>query len=134
MNEKYNELVKRAFEAKEYAYVPYSKFHVGAAVKCKNGKIYTGCNIECASYGATNCAERTAIFKAVSEGEIDIEAIAVVGDSNEDYTAPCGICRQVIMEFGENIKVILAKTPKDYKIYNIKDLLPYAFSKNDLDT
>lgn len=134
MNEKYNELIKKAFEAKEYAYVPYSKFHVGAAVICKNGKIYTGCNIECASYGATNCAERTAIFKAVSEGEIDIEAIAVVGDSNEDYTAPCGICRQVIMEFGENIKVILAKTPEDYKIYNIKDLLPYAFSKNDLDT
>ncbi len=133
MNEKYEELIKRAFDAKSKAYVPYSNFHVGAALLLRNGKIYTGCNIECATYGATNCAERTAIFKAVSEGEKDIEAIAVIGDSTSNYTAPCGICRQVIMEFGKDIKVILAKSIKEYKIFNIEELLPFAFTKSDLD-
>lgn len=133
MNEKYEKLISKAIEAKKRAYVPYSNFRVGAALLLKNGKIYTGCNIECATYGATNCAERTAVFKAISEGEKDIEAIAVIGDSSSDYTAPCGICRQVIMEFGKDIKVILAKDVNDYKIYSIEELLPFAFTKVDLD-
>ena len=94
----YKELLVKAHEAQEQAYVPYSKFKVGAAVLMKSGKIYTGCNIENASFGATNCAERTAIFKAVSEGEHEIAAIAIVGSHNE-FTYPCGICRQVIAEF-----------------------------------
>lgn len=128
----YKELIEKAFEAQEKAYVPYSKFRVGAAILTKSGKIYTGCNIESASYGATNCAERTAIFKAVSEGEKEIEAIAVVGDA-KDYTYPCGICRQVIVEFGNNVKVIIAKSLEDYKVYDINDLLPYSFTSRDMD-
>ncbi len=128
----YEKLIKSALEAQKYAYVPYSNFHVGAAVKLKNGKIYTGCNIECASYGGTNCAERTAIFKAISEGERDIEAIAVVGESTKDYTYPCGICRQVIMEFGSNINVVIAKDINDYKVYKITELLPNGFTNEDM--
>ncbi|MDK2919917.1 MAG: cytidine deaminase [Candidatus Petromonas sp.] len=129
---KYKELIKRALEARKNAYVPYSKFSVGAAALMRNGKVYTGCNIECASFGGTNCAERTAIFKAISEGDKDIEAIAVVGDT-EDYTFPCGICRQVIMEFGRDIKIIVAKDEDNYQVYTISDLLPSAFTADDLD-
>ncbi len=127
----YKELIKKARIAQEKAYVPYSNFPVGAALITKSGKIYTGCNIECASYGATNCAERTAIFKAVSEGEKDIEAIAVVG-ARDDYTFPCGICRQVIVEYGKQIKLIIAKSEDDYKLFTIEDLLPHSFSPEDL--
>ncbi len=127
----YKLLIEKAIQAKENAYVPYSNFRVGAAVKLKNGKIYTGCNIECASYGGTNCAERTAIFKAISEGNKDIDAIAVVGDSN-DYTFPCGICRQVILEFGTDIDIIVAKNEMDYKVYKITELLPCSFNSTDL--
>ncbi len=123
----YEELIKKAIEAKQNAYSPYSKFPVGAALLTKEGKVYTGCNIECASYAGTNCAERTALFKAVSEGERDIEAIAVIGDL-DTYIYPCGICRQVIMEFGSKIKIIVARSEYDFKVHTIDDLLPDAFS------
>ncbi len=130
MNEK--ELLQKAIEAKENAYVPYSKFPVGAALLTKSGKVFTGCNIECASFGGTNCAERTALYKAISEGYKDIEAIAVVSD-NEDYTFPCGICRQVILEFGRDIKIILGNKDGEIQIYTIEDLLPKSFSGADLE-
>lgn len=128
----YKELIRQAKEAQKKAYVPYSNFPVGAALITRSGKTYTGCNIECASYGGTNCAERTAIFKAVSEGDKDIIAIAVVGAVNE-YTFPCGICRQVIVEYGKNIKIIIAKTEEDYKVFSIEELLPHSFSPEDLE-
>ena len=127
----YKELIKKAKEAQQKAYVPYSEFPVGAALLTKSGEIYTGCNIECASYGGTNCAERTAIFKAVSEGDKDIEAIAVVG-ATDQYTFPCGICRQVIVEYGKDIKLIIAKTEEEYRIFTIEELLPNSFSPEDL--
>jgi cytidine deaminase len=130
LNEK--ELLKKAVEAKEKAYVPYSKFPVGAALLTKTGKVFTGCNIECASFGGTNCAERTALFKAISEGEKEIEAIAVVSD-NEDYTFPCGICRQVILEFGRDIKIILGNKEGVIQTFTIEDLLTKSFSSIDLD-
>jgi cytidine deaminase len=100
-------LIDQAIEARKHAYTPYSNFQVGAAVLTKNNHVFLGCNIENASYGLTNCAERTAIFKAISEGEKDIEAIVVVGDTDGPI-APCGACRQVMAEFcDENTKVIL---------------------------
>jgi len=123
----YEELVQKAALAKEKAYVPYSKFRVGAALLTEDGRVFTGCNIENASYGLTNCGERTAVFKAVSEGYKKIKAIAVSTDT-EDITSPCGACRQVLMEFGEDIEVIMANVHGKYKIYKIKDLLPLAFS------
>lgn len=126
------ELIKMALEAREKAYVPYSKFKVGAAILTGNNKIYTGCNIENASYGATNCAERTAIFKAVSEGEIEIKAIAVVG-SPDELTAPCGICRQVISEFAiKDTKIIIGKNENEYVVKTLEEILPAAFTKKDL--
>ncbi|MBM7560707.1 cytidine deaminase [Fusibacter tunisiensis] len=126
----YKELVEKAYEAMEFAYTPYSNFNVGAALLTKSGKVYTGCNIEIASYGATNCAERTAIFKAVSDGEKEFKAIAVVSSSH-DYTFPCGICRQVIVEFGKDIDIIIAKD-YDYEVYSIDDLLPKSFTQIDM--
>lgn len=126
----YQELVNKAYEAMEFAYTPYSKFNVGAALLTKSGKVYTGCNIEFASYGATNCAERTAIFKAISEGEKDFKAIAVVS-SSKDYTYPCGICRQVIVEFGKDIDIIVAKG-EAFEVYTIDDLLPKSFTNIDI--
>lgn len=129
---KYQELITKAIEAKKFAYVPYSHFRVGAAVLTRNGKIYTGCNIENVSYGATNCAERTAVFKAVAEGELELEAIVVNGDNN-DYLAPCGVCRQVLAEFGDDsLKVILANTIEDYKELTLGQLLPRAFRTENL--
>lgn len=123
-------LIEKALEAKKNAYVPYSNFHVGAAVLMDDGSIYTGCNIENASYTPTICAERTAIFKAVSEGKMQIDKIAIVGDANPTY--PCGVCRQVIREFGRDSKIIIANSVDDYKIYDLKDLLPYSFGPEDL--
>lgn len=126
------ELIIEAINAREKAYVPYSKFQVGAAILTKEDKLYTGCNIENASYGATNCAERTAIFKAVSEGGKYIKKIAIVGDL-KSITAPCGICRQVIAEFSdEDTLVILAKNKDEYVVKKVKDILPFAFTKEDL--
>lgn len=130
MNEK--ELLQKAEAAKKMAYVPYSRFPVGAALLTKSGRVFTGCNIECASYSGTNCAERTALFKAISEGEREIEAIAVVSD-NESYTFPCGICRQVILEFGRDIKIILGNKNGEIKVFTIEELLPNCFSGADLE-
>ena len=134
---KYDDLVNTAIEMTKRAYVPYSHFHVGAALLDKNGKVWTGCNIENATFGATNCAERTAIFKAVSEGIRDFEAIAVAGgpeDSNgnpvlEDFCPPCGICRQVLSEFcSRDFKVILANGKGEQKVFTLAELLPESFS------
>ncbi|AWI03071.1 cytidine deaminase [Clostridium drakei] len=128
----YKMLISKALEGRKNAYAPYSKFKVGAAVLTEDGKMYTGCNIENASYGATNCAERTSIFKAVSEGHTIIKAIAIVGIENE-YTYPCGICRQVIAEFGsEDIEIILAKNENQYIVKTLDEILPGAFTKKDL--
>ncbi len=126
------ELISKALEAREKAYVPYSDFKVGAALLSKSGNIYTGCNIESASYTPTICAERTAISKAVSEGDREIEAIAVVGNP-EDFTYPCGVCRQVIREFSKDVTIIIAKNEDEYRLYRLDDLLPYSFGPEDLD-
>ena len=126
----YEQLIQKAYEAMEFSYSPYSNFKVGAALLTESGRVYTGCNVEIASFGATNCAERTAIFKAISEGEKTFKAIAVVSSSN-DYTFPCGICRQVIVEFGKDIDIIVAKD-YDYVVYKIDDLLPKSFTQIDL--
>lgn len=128
----YKLLLEKAYEGRKNAYAPYSKFKVGAAVLMENGKIYTGCNIENASYGATNCAERTAIFKAISEGNRKICAIAIVG-ADDKYTYPCGICRQVIAEFAdENTEIILGKKSLEYIVKTLAEILPGAFTKEAL--
>ncbi|MGI6224626.1 MAG: cytidine deaminase [Peptococcales bacterium] len=128
----YEELVQMAARAKEMAYVPYSNFRVGAALLTVDGEVFTGCNIENASFSLTNCGERTAIFKAVSEGHKKFKAIAISTDT-ETLTSPCGACRQVLIEFGENIEVIMANVHGDYQIYKAKDLLPLAFSPVKLE-
>ena len=130
-------LVKAAIEATKYAYVPYSNFKVGAAILAENGKIYTGCNIENASYSPTNCAERTAIFKAVSEGVTKFKKIAVVGGPNgnlENYCPPCGVCRQVISEFAdEDFELILGTSENTYAVYNFfEEVLPLSFTSKEL--
>lgn len=126
------ELVRLAIEARNMAYVPYSRFPVGAAVETEDGSVFTGCNIENASFGATNCGERTAIFKAVSEGHKVIKKIAVVGDMST-FTAPCGICRQVITEFAsKDIEIILVKNEEEYIKKTLEEILPGAFTKEDL--
>ena len=125
-----NELVTLAIKAREKAYAPYSGYKVGAALKTKSGKIYLGCNIENASFSPTVCAERTAVFKAVSEGEREFEAIAVTGGKEEisDFAPPCGVCRQVMSEFcKEDFKIILYNG-KEEKVYTLKELLPLSFS------
>lgn len=129
----YKELISTALKFREKAYVPYSNFKVGAAVITEDDTLYGGCNIENASYGATNCAERTAIFKAVSEGHRSIKAIAIVGDVST-YTYPCGICRQVMAEFADaSIPVILIKNEEDYIVKTLEEVLPGAFTKRDLN-
>lgn len=130
-------LVEVAIEATKFAYVPYSNFKVGAAILADNGKIYTGCNIENASYSPTNCAERTAIFKAVSEGVTKFKKIAVVGGPNgnlENYCPPCGVCRQVISEFAdEEFELILGTSKNKYEVYNFfEEVLPLSFTAKDL--
>ena len=126
-------LIEEAFEAKKYSYAPYSDFHVGAALLTAEGEIYRGCNIENAAYSPTNSAERTAFFKAVSEGAREFAAIAIVGDKGE-YLAPCGVCRQVMAEFcdAERFQIILARSKEDYKIYTLKELLPEGFGAASL--
>ncbi|WP_371370657.1 cytidine deaminase [Sporomusa aerivorans] len=123
------DLAAAALKAREHAYVPYSKFKVGAAVKGKSGKIYTGCNIENASYGLSNCAERTAIFKAVSEGEQELLAIAIVADT-AGPVSPCGACRQVMAEFGIN-EISLLNMDGDLRTTTIDELLPFSFARGD---
>ncbi len=133
----YEELIKTATEMTKRSYVPYSHFHVGAALLDKNGKVWTGCNIENAAYGPSNCAERTAVFKAVSEGVRNFEAIAVVGgpeDENgkvqiQDFCPPCGVCRQVLSEFCDReFKIILANGKGEQKVFTLAELLPESFS------
>jgi cytidine deaminase len=122
------ELVIKAAEAAEKAYAPYSNYKVGAAVLTEDGKIYTGCNIENVSYGATVCAERTAIFKAVSEGHRKLIKLAVFSPDSKEYVMPCGICRQVAVEFGgKDLVVLCAGEAGIYKIYTLEQLLPEAF-------
>lgn len=130
MNKK---LIEAAIKVREEAYCPYSKFKVGSAVLFEDGNIYTGCNIENASYGATNCAERTAIFNGVSKGNRLLKAVAVVGDPN-NYTHPCGICRQVIAEFAESedIKIFIVKNKDEYLEKTLDEILPGSFTKKDL--
>ena len=121
-----NYLIEKAAEAAKIAYSPYSKYQVGAALLTKSGEVFTGCNVENASYGATNCAERTAFFKAVSEGFLEFEAIAIVNFS--DYSYPCGICRQVMQEFCDrDFRIVVAKSVEDYKEYTLGELLPFGF-------
>lgn len=126
-------LIAEAYEAQKMAYVPYSHFRVGAALMTKNGRIYRGCNVENAAYSPTNCAERTAVFKAVSEGEREFAAIAVVGD-DDTYTAPCGVCRQVLREFviPEEFIVIMVGRGYDYQSMTLSELLPASFSQKNL--
>ncbi|WKV09900.1 cytidine deaminase [Thermoanaerobacterium sp. CMT5567-10] len=127
----YQKLLEMAKEAREKAYVPYSHFKVGACVITDNGNTYKGCNIENSSYGLTNCAERTALFNAYSNGDRKIKAIAVVADT-DGPVSPCGSCRQVMYELGgEDLTVILGNMKGDYVVKKAKDLLPYAFSLCD---
>ena len=130
-------LIRAAFAARENAYTPYSHFKVGAALLAESGRVYTGCNIENAAYTPSNCAERTALFKAVSEGERHFEAIAIVagkeGCTDFPTTGPCGVCRQALYEFGgKKLRVILAKSETDYQEMTLGDLLPYGFGPQDL--
>lgn len=125
-------LIEAAIKARENSYCPYSGFGVGAALLTKGGKLYTGCNIESSAYSPTNCAERTAFFTAVSSGEREFKAIAVVGwpvgEQPKEYCTPCGVCRQVMAEFcNGDFTVICAKSPTDYKEYTLEQLLPLAF-------
>ncbi|MGL5715162.1 MAG: cytidine deaminase [Paraclostridium sp.] len=131
MNNK--ELLKIAEEARMFSYSPYSGFKVGAALLTKSGEVFTGCNVECASFGGTNCAERTALFKSVSEGQKDIEAIAIASDNSEknEPTYPCAICRQVIIEFGPHIRIITGYSKGDIQETTIGDLVPNYFSGSD---
>lgn len=134
---KNEELIELAFSARENAYTPYSKYKVGAALLARNGKVYKGCNVENASYSPTNCAERTAFFKAVSEGVMEFEAIAIVGGKEGtpmgefDYAPPCGVCRQVMMEFCDydSFRVIIAKSKDEYQEFRLKEILPLGFGK-----
>lgn len=131
-------LIRQAFAARKFAYTPYSHFQVGAALLTRNGKVYTGCNIENAGYTPTNCAERTALFKAVSEGERAFSAIAIVGSMqgtvNTLVTGPCGVCRQALYEFGgPDLMVIMAKTEEDYIVTTLGELLPYGFGPANLE-
>lgn len=127
----YSLLIQKAVEAKKFAYAPYSNFKVGAALLTADGKIYTGCNIENSSYGLTICAERTAIFKAMSEGKRKFSAIAISGDT-DNYLTPCGACRQIIFDHCGNIDIVLINKNLDQKIFSTNDLLPLAFGDSDL--
>lgn len=124
-------LIKIAMEARDKSYSPYSNYKVGAAVYTKSGKVFTGCNIESASFSPTICAERVAFTKCISEGYRDIDKIAVVG-SDVKTSFPCGVCRQFMVEFGKDIKVICAKTIDNYEIYTLEELLPYSFGPDNL--
>ena len=130
-------LIEKAIEQLQFSYAPYSNFKVGAALLAKNGTIYGGCNIENASYSPTNCAERTAFFKAVSEGIKEFEAICVVGGKDgllTGYASPCGVCRQVMMEFcdPETFQIILATSKEQYEIFTLEEILPLGFGQKNL--
>lgn len=130
-------LIDTAIEQLKFSYTPYSNFKVGAALLAKNGEIFTGCNIENASYTPTNCAERTSFFKAVSEGVREFRAICIVGGKDgklTEYTAPCGVCRQVMMEFCDpkTFQIILAVDKERYEIYTLEELMPLGFGPLNL--
>lgn len=124
-------LIEAARKARERAYVPYSRFPVGAAIVTADGELYSGCNIENSSFGLTNCAERTAIFKAVSEGHLRVSTIAVIADT-DGPVSPCGSCRQVMSEFGPDARVILTNLKGDITVTSVRALLPGAFRPTDL--
>ena len=137
MDTQLQELIDTALSMRKMSYTPYSHFNVGAALLSADGKIFTGCNIENASYTPTNCAERTAFFKAVSEGVKDFTAIAIAGgkeDAEElDYCPPCGVCRQVMSEFcKDDFKIILVKSETEYKEYTLTELVPERFTPDNL--
>ncbi len=130
-------LIDTAIAQLAYSYTPYSHFKVGAALLTRDGKLYTGCNIENAAYTPTNCAERTAFFKAVSEGERSFRAICVVGGKDgvlTEYAAPCGVCRQVMMEFchPDEFQIILAVSREKYDVFTLRELLPLGFGPDNL--
>lgn len=129
-----NKMIDEGLKAREYSYSPYSHFKVGAAILLKNGTVIHGCNVENASYGLSNCAERTALFKMISEGynKNDVECFLVIGQSDRPIS-PCGACRQVMCELlNLDTTVILANLNRDYILYTVKDLLPYQFNEEDL--
>lgn len=131
------ELIKAALSAREYSYSPYSNYQVGAALLSAEGRIYTGCNIENAAYTPTNCAERTAFFKAVSEGVTAFEKIAIVGSPKGEvcqYAFPCGVCRQVMEEFcnPDTFRILTAKSEQDYKVFTLRELLPEGFGPDNV--
>lgn len=131
------EMIRRAIRQMEFSYAPYSGFKVGAVLLTEAGNFYTGCNIENAAYTPTNCGERTAFFKAVSEGERKFRAICIVGGKEgnlTDYTAPCGVCRQVMMEFcdPETFQIILAVSEEKYQVFTLKELMPLGFGTDNL--
>jgi cytidine deaminase len=126
------QLIKLAKAAMENAYVPYSHFKVGAALLTDNNEVYTGCNIENASFGGTNCAERTALFKAISEGKRKFKSIAIISESS-GFTYPCGICRQVLSEFCMDIDVIIANNKEEFKLYKFSEIFPFSFTGEDLE-
>lgn len=132
-----NDLISKAYEARKNSYAPYSDYQVGAALLCEDGNIYTGCNVENASYGATNCAERTAVFKAVSEGKRRFKAIAIAGGlgDNMGMAYPCGVCRQVLREFSEPSEMIIVVAGKDfgYREFSLEELLPESFGPDFKD-
>ena len=145
--EEKKELIRMALAAREKAYVPYSDFMVGAALRAKDGRIFTGCNVENAAFTPTSCAERTALFKAVAEGVTEFTDIAVVGSRRgevneqitspcgeaEDYCPPCGVCRQALFEFGgPELNVIMAKTPEDFIERSMDELLPFGFGPSNV--
>ena len=131
----YRSLMEAAARAREFSYSPYSHYRVGAALLTANGRIFTGCNVENAGYSPTNCAERTAIFKAISEGARDFAAIAVMGGLGETLDAactPCGVCRQVLAEFCEPTMPVILGTPEEMRVMTLGELLPFAFTKKNL--
>lgn len=129
-----SKLIAEAFKAQKNSYSPYSCCKVGAALLCNDGKVFHGCNVENASFGVTNCAERTAFFSAIADGERKFTAIAIVGNNGkDDYFYPCGVCRQVMNEFCDDyFTVIVAKTENDYKEYKLSQLLPFGFEKGSV--
>lgn len=132
MRKKLEELIELAIENKKNSYSPYSKFRVSSVLLTKKGNIYKGVNIENAAYSVTICAERSALSSAISAGEKEIDTIIITGDSKMTY--PCGVCRQFMAEFLDNdSKIVIANSVEDYKIYGLKDILPYNFSKKDLE-
>lgn len=131
------DLIKTALEARKYSYSPYSGFAVGAALLCADGTVYTGCNVENSAFSPTNCAERTAFFKAVSEGRTDFVKIAVVGGDSSlapsNYCSPCGVCRQVMKEFcKDDFEIIMAINETDYKTMTLAEILPLSFDKREV--